>query len=152
MHHPELAKYHGLPFSLVDVSVAWHDVDAMDVVWHGNYAKYFEIARCSVLRTLDYDIPQMKASGYAWPVVDFRSRFILPLTYGDELEVAAIVVEWELRLLVKYLIINKTSQRVVTRGQSIQVPLDTRTMSMTFGCPDVLKQKIDSWKKSCNSA
>ena len=129
----------------------FHDVDVMEVVWHGNYIKYFEIARCSVLRMIDYDLPQMKTSGYAWPIVDLRSRFILPVTYGDQLQVAAIIVEWDLRLLIKYLVIKKTGKRVIARGQSIQVPLDMKTMSMTFGCPDLLKKKIETWQKSCQS-
>ena len=151
MKHPELSQYHKVPVSVVDISVAFHDVDAMEVVWHGNYFKYFEIARCSVLQKIDYDFPQMKSSGYAWPIVDIRSRFVSPLTYGDELEVAAIIVEWELRLRIKYLVINKASQCVAARGQSIQVPLDIKTMSMKFGCPDFLKQKIEAWKKTCTT-
>lgn len=149
MDHPELSKHRGLPTSVVDVSVAFHDVDAMGVVWHGNYMKYFEIARCAVLRMIDYDFPQMKASGYAWPIVDLRSRFILPIQYGDQLKVAAIITEWDLRLVVKYLVINKTNKNVVTRGQSIQVPLDMETMSMRFGCPEFLKQKIETWQSIC---
>ena len=146
MKHPELSQYSGLPIAFVDVSPAYHDIDSMEIVWHGNYMKYFEIARCAVLKFIDYDYPQMKSSGYAWPVVDIRSRFILPIRYGDELKVAAIIVEWDLRLLIKYLVINKNTQRVVTRGQSVQVPFDMRTMSMTFGCPDFLRQKIESCK------
>ncbi len=149
MNHPELFKYRGLPTGLVDIFVPYHDIDSMEVVWHGHYIKYFEIARCAVLKVIDYDYPQMKSSGYVWPVVDIRSRFILPVKYGDELQVAAIIAEWEMRLLIKYLAINKASQRVVTRGQSVQVPVCMQTMSMAFGCPDLLKQKIESWKKSC---
>ncbi len=141
----ELKRYQNLPMSTVDLSVAFHDVDALEVVWHGNYIKYFEIARCSVLEAINYDYPQMKASGYAWPIVDIRSRFVLPVQYGEQLQVTAIILEWELRLLIRYLVINKKSQRVVTRGRSVQVPLKMKTMSMEFGCPELLKQKIESW-------
>jgi acyl-CoA thioester hydrolase len=50
--------------------VPFHDVDVMEVVWHGYYVKYFELARCALLRRIDYDYPQMRASGYAWPVAE----------------------------------------------------------------------------------
>jgi acyl-CoA thioester hydrolase len=33
----------------VDLEIPFHDVDMMQVVWHGHYAKYFEIARCALL-------------------------------------------------------------------------------------------------------
>ena len=53
----------------VDVEVPFHDVDAMQVAWHGHYVKYFELARCALLRRFDYDCPQMQTSGYLWPIV-----------------------------------------------------------------------------------
>ena len=146
----ELSRHRGLPTSLVEILVAFHDIDSMGVVWHGNYMKYFEIARCAVLREIDYDLPQMKNSGYAWPIVDIRSRFVSLVRYGDKLEVTAIIAEWHMRLLIKYLVINKTSQQVATRGQSVQVPLDMKTMTLAFGCPDLLQEKIDDWQKSRN--
>lgn len=150
MKPTELSKHGGLPTSLVEILVAFHDIDSMGVVWHGNYMKYFEIARCAVLREIDYDLPQMKNSGYAWPIVDLRARFVSPASYGDKLEVSAIIAEWHTRLLIKYLVVNKTDQKVVTRGQSVQVPLDMKTMTMAFGCPDLLQEKIDVWQKSYN--
>ena len=151
MIHPELSRYQRLPVSLVEISVAFHDVDVMEVVWHGNFIKYFEVARCSVLQAIGYDYPEMRASGYAWPIVDIHSRFILPATYGDQLQVAAIIVEWEVRLLIKYLVINNSSQSVITRGQSVQVPLDMKSMTMKVGCPDLLRHKIEAWRKVNNS-
>ncbi len=62
----------------VDVEVPFHDVDAMNVAWHGHYVKYFEIARCALLRRFDYDYPQMQASGYLWPIVDCHLKYIRP--------------------------------------------------------------------------
>ncbi len=49
------------------VEVPFHDVDAMNVCWHGHYLKYFEIGRAALLRTFDYDYREMQASGYLWP-------------------------------------------------------------------------------------
>ena len=31
------------------VEVPFHDVDAMDVCWHGHYLKYFEIGRAALV-------------------------------------------------------------------------------------------------------
>ncbi len=145
--HPELDKYRGLAVGWVDVEVPFHDIDAAHVVWHGHYLKYFELARCAALRMIDYDYPQMQASGYVWPVVDVRSRFIASLAYGAQLAIAAIIAEWEIRLLIKYLVIDKSSQRVVTRGQTTQAPVNIKTQALVFGCPDVLREKINAWQR-----
>ncbi len=147
LSHPALKKYQEHPIGIVEISVPFHDVDIMEVVWHGNYLKYFEIARCKALQIIDYDFAQMKESGYAWPIVDIRSRYTSPVKYGDSLYVIAVIVEWDIRLLLKYFVINKSDLNVVTKGQSIQVPIETSSMSMNFGCPDILSEKIRIWKR-----
>ncbi len=45
----------------IELSPAFHDLDPMDIVWHGNYAKYLEIARNALMAKFDYDYPQMRA-------------------------------------------------------------------------------------------
>ena len=54
------------------IEIPFHDVDAAEIAWHGHYAKYFEIARCKLLDKFDYNYPQMKASGYFWPIIDIN--------------------------------------------------------------------------------
>ena len=48
----------------VELTIPFHDVDMMGVAWHGNYFRYFEIAREALLNQFDYGYRQMKASGY----------------------------------------------------------------------------------------
>ena len=54
----------------VIIEVPFHDVDTMNVVWHGHYLKYFEIARCKLLDQFHYNYNQMRDSGFAWPVIE----------------------------------------------------------------------------------
>ena len=58
----------------VDIQIPFHDVDAMGIVWHGHYLKYFEIARCALLDSIGYNYAQMAESGYAWPIIGLRVR------------------------------------------------------------------------------
>ena len=43
--------------------VAFFDVDSMEVMWHGNYVKYLEMARCELLDKLGYNYIAMKKDG-----------------------------------------------------------------------------------------
>ena len=43
----------------VTITVPFHDVDAMGVVWHGNYFRYLEVAREQLLKQFDYGYRQM---------------------------------------------------------------------------------------------
>lgn len=124
------------------MSPAFHDLDPMDVVWHGNYARYFELARCALLARFDYDYPAMRDSGYAWPVVDMRIKYIRPLVYGQQTIVRANIVEWEHRLKIDYEIRDAASGRRLTRGYTIQVPVEIATGEMSYVCPPVLAQRL----------
>ena len=58
--------------------VEFYDVDSMDVVWHGNYIKYFEAARCAFLREIGYDYANFRDDGFALPVVKLDIKYIKP--------------------------------------------------------------------------
>ena len=84
----------------IELSPAFHDLDPMDVVWHGNTLKYLEVARCALLQGFDYDYPQMRASGYVWPIVDLRCKYVRSARYGQRLRVRAELTEWEMRMRI----------------------------------------------------
>ncbi|WNH53914.1 acyl-CoA thioesterase [Stenotrophomonas oahuensis] len=126
----------------VALSPTFHDCDPMHVVWHGNYFKYFEVARCALLQRYDYDYPQMRESGYLWPVVDARVKYIRPLLYGQQLVVRATITEWENRLKIVYEIRDAGSDQVLTRAHTIQVAVDAATNEMLYLCPSVLWDRL----------
>ena len=126
----------------VALSPTFHDCDPMHVVWHGNYFKYFEVARCALLQRHDYDYPQMRDSGYIWPGVDARVKYIRPLLYGQALRVRATITEWENRLKIAYEILDAGSGKVLTRAHTIQVAVDAATNEMLYLCPSVLWERL----------
>lgn len=130
----------------VEIDVPFHDVDAMEVVWHGHYVKYFEIARCALLRRIDYDYPQMQASGYLWPVVDCHLKYVRPALYGQRLVVEAELLEHENRLKVGYEIRDLATQERLTRGSTVQVAVDAASRELQFVSPKALTDRIATWR------
>lgn len=126
----------------ISLAPAFHDLDPMDVVWHGNYIRYFEQARCALLARLGYDYPAMHDSGYAWPVVDLRVKYMRPLAYGQQAAVRATIVEWENRLKIDYEIRDQATGQRLTRGSSIQVAVDMASGEMCYVCPPVLWERL----------
>ena len=126
----------------VEIEIPFHDIDVMGVAWHGHYIKYLEIARCALLEKIDYNYPQMKASGFAWPVIEVRIRYPRPLYFQQKVRVKTRLVEWENRLKISYLIEDlKTGQRL-TRAYTVQVALDLESGEMLFESPPILLQKL----------
>jgi acyl-CoA thioester hydrolase len=127
----------------IEVEVPFHDVDAMHIMWHGNYIKYFEMARCALLRKFDYDYPQMEASGYLWPVVECSAKYMRPARYGQKLRVEATLLEYENRLRMSYAIYDVKSGERLTKGETIQVAIDARTQELQFVSPDIVIRNIE---------
>ena len=130
------------PEATVTVQIPFHDVDMMGVVWHGHYFKYLEVARSALLDTIRYNYREMKDSGFSWPVVDVRLRYLQPGRLGQRIAVRARLVEFELRLRIDYLITDAASGERLTKGYSIQVPVDMATGELVLGTPAILYQKL----------
>ena len=121
---------------------AFHDVDSMDVVWHGHYVKYLEIARCALLDKFDYGYTRMRESGYSWPIVDLRMKYSRPATFDQALVVRAEIVEWENRLKLNYTIRDAETGARLHTATSIQVAVDMATREMQYVCPRVLWERL----------
>lgn len=137
-----------LPHIQIALEIPFHDVDPMAVVWHGHYVKYFEQARCALLRLIDYDYPQMKQSGYFWPVVECRIKYVKPAHYGQWIQVQATLIEYENRLRIDYRIVDRGSGQHMTIGHTLQVAVDAVSAEMQFVSPTVLWERIEQWRIS----
>jgi acyl-CoA thioester hydrolase len=127
----------------VQVEVPFHDVDVMGVAWHGHYVKYFETARGALLRAIDYDYPQMRDSGYIWPVVECQLKYVRSAHYGQALRVTATMVEYENRLKIAYEIFDAASGTRLTRGYTTQVAVDAASGELQFVSPAALLERIE---------
>lgn len=126
----------------VEMSIPFHDVDAMGVVWHGNYFRYFEIAREALLRKFNYGYREMKASGYLWPVVDTRVKYRAVLSFEQTIRVRATLEEVENRLRIAYQIFDAQSGKRLTTGYTIQVAVEESSQEMSFVSPPVLFERL----------
>ena len=126
----------------IEMQVQFYDLDPMEIVWHGNYVKYLEIARCALLDSIDYNYTRMKESGYAWPVIDLHLRYVKPAVFGQRLKLTASIVEWENQLKIDYLIADAASGVRLTRASTTQVAVDMRTREMCFVSPPILFEKL----------
>ena len=126
----------------VEIEIPFHDIDAMSVAWHGHYMKYLELVRCELLDKIDYNYPQMRESGYAWPVIDVRIRYAYPLQFQQKVRIKAELVEWENRLKVKYIIEDVETGRRLTKAYTVQVAVDMESGEMLYASPDILYEKL----------
>jgi acyl-CoA thioester hydrolase len=127
----------------VDIRVPFFDVDVMEVVWHGHYVKYLEVARCALLDRIGQNYDQMRASGYAWPVIDLQLRYVQGARFNQDIRVRVELVEWENRLKLHYLIFDPRTGQRLTRASSVQVAVEIASREMQLASPKVFVDAVE---------
>ena len=84
----------------------------------------------------------MKESGYAWPIVDARVKYIKPLHLQQIVRVKARLVEYECQLKIEYEIFDVETGERTTKGYTKQVAVDMESNEMCFVSPKVLLEKL----------
>jgi len=125
------------------IVVPFFDVDSMNVVWHGHYVKYLEVARCALLDHIGHNYTDMLESGHAWPVIDLQLRYVRSAVFGQALMVRASLVEWENRLKINYLISDAATGERLTRASSVQVAVDVASREMLLASPRVFVEAVE---------
>ena len=132
----------------VDIDIPFHDVDMMEITWHGHYVKYFEVARCALFDRIDYNYRAMRDSGFSWPVVELHIRYPRPSRFQQKIRVKASIQEWENRLKIAYLVTDAATGERLTKGHTVQVAVNMRDGEMCFASPQILLDKICRYQNS----
>lgn len=136
----------------ITCEVTFHDVDLAQVVWHGHYLRYLENARWALMNALDFDLQQMIDSGYLWPIVDLRVKYVRAARFEDRLRVRASLVEWQQRLAINYLITDEKDGARVVRAQTAQVAVRPGSHELLFEMPECLTSRVDRFLRRQDEA
>ena len=119
MPHAEAFK------SRTKLRVRFHECDPLQIVWHGNYLKYFEEAREEFCRKHGISYQDAKSHSIATPIVKSLCEHKLPLRYGDEFEVETIYIDSPAaKMHFKYKIFK--DEKVICTGETLQVFIDDK--------------------------
>ncbi|CAO3424035.1 acyl-CoA thioesterase [Azospirillum doebereinerae] len=126
----------------VAIQAQFYHLDPMQVVWHGNYAQFLEQARCALLERIGYSYPEMAASGYMWPIVDMRLKYVRPVRLAQTILVEATLVEYENRIKVDYRIRDEKTGELLNKAHTVQLAVSVETGELSFDSPAVLIEKV----------
>ena len=121
--------------------IRYAETDQMGVVYHGNYAQFFEMGRTEWLRSLGVTYKDMEKSGVMLPVLSLSSKFIKPAFYDEVLTVKTILKQKPgVRIEFDYEITNEKNE-LITTGNSVLVFVNMKTNKPTR-CPEYILNKI----------
>ena len=67
--------------------VNFYDTDAMAVVHHSNYIRWFEIGRVDFLRRIGITLGEMMDDGYVFPITEVKCKYIASGKFDDVLRI-----------------------------------------------------------------
>lgn len=125
-----------------DLTIPFYDIDPMLVVWHGNYIKYLEEARCDFLQKHSITYPDMEKTGFAFPVVELVIKYIHPCTFGQEITIKTELISCENFLLFKYEIKDKKTGIRLCKAQTKQMCVSIKTKESLFEIPQIVRERL----------
>lgn len=126
----------------VTLEVPFQDADPTGVAWHGNYFRYYDTARITLMAKLDFSYRDMAGVGQIWPIIDTRVRYIRSAPFGSQLKVQVQLVEWEFRLRLYYQIFDEQGRRI-NEAYTVQVPVAADSEALMVGVPEFLQSRIN---------
>ena len=112
------------------ISIRFSEVDSMSIVWHGNYAMYFEQAREAFGKKYGLEYLKIYFNGYYAPIVKLSFDYKKVLKYGDDVEVKITYVPTvSAKICYEYQVFAKSksgNKILAAQGESMQVFTDLR--------------------------
>ncbi len=128
---------------LIELPVAWGEMDAMGHVNNVVYFRYFESARLAYFERVGF-LAEMKRSGIGPILRSTRCDFRQALTYPDRVWVGASAGELgEDRFVMRYRIVSESSTRVAAEGDGLVVAYDYRALKKA-PLPEAIRENIES--------
>ncbi len=125
-----------------NIRVRYGETDQMGVVYHGNYASYFEIARTEWLRNLGVTYKELENKGIMLPVISLFFNFIKSAKYDDVLTITVILKKKPLvKIEFDYEIYNQKKEKISV-GNSVLAFMDMKT-NKPLRCPNYILEKLN---------
>ena len=145
--HEELHKIYPV---VIELPVAWGEMDALRHVNNIVYFRYFESARMAYFTRLDiWDY--MKETGIGPILATTACKFKLPLVYPDTVSVATKITGVEAdRFVMKYVVVSHARAKAAAEGEGLIVAYDYRALRKAT-LPDEIKRRIEALEESVGS-
>ncbi len=84
----------------------------------------------------------MVASGYMWPIVDMRLKYVGSAKFTQLITVSASLVEYEHRIKINYVITDKNTGVKLTKGYTVQAAVSIESNEPQLESPAILLEKL----------
>ena len=133
---------------LIDMPVAWGQMDVFNHVNNVVYFRFFEDARIAYFEKIQY-LQEIEKTGVGPILAHTECKFKFPVTFPDQLKLGARVSEMrDNDLTMNYVVWSEKAQKVAAEGTGRIVSYDYRN-NCRAEIPDAVRARIN--KLECRS-
>jgi len=130
----------------IELNVRFSDTDAMGVVWHGNYLRFFEDGREAFGAKYELEYLDVYGNGYFTPIVKSEINHKAPIYYGDKVKlITKYIRQRAAKLIFEYQIENIETGVICATGKTIQVFLRAEERTLDLNNPDFYQKWKDKY-------
>lgn len=112
--------------------VNFYDTDAMAVVHHANYIRWFEIGRVEFLRKAGITLNELMEDGYVFPITEIQAKYVNSARFDDELIIETTPESLtKVKMAFNYRILRASDNTVLVTGFSQNVFTSMETGRIT---------------------
>jgi len=130
-------------YNEIDLRIRYGETDQMGIVYHGNYAQYFEIGRTEWLRNLGLTYKQMEEDGVKLPVISLVVNFKKSVCYDDVIKVKTTLKKMPTASIEFDYEIENEKGEIVTTGNTVLAFIDI-VRNRPTRCPQHILDKLQN--------
>ena len=112
--------------------VNFYDTDAMAVVHHANYIRWFEIGRVEFLRAAGITLTEMMDDGYVFPITEVSAKYMNSARFDDELLIETTPEALtKAKMAFTYRVLRKSDNLLLVTGSTQNVFTSMETGHIT---------------------
>jgi acyl-CoA thioester hydrolase len=130
--------------SEIEIDIRFSETDAMGVVWHGNYLKFFEDGREAFGKSFGLEYLTIFDRGYFTPIIRSEIDHKAPVYYGQVIKVITkYIPSKSAKIQFEYEVLNISTGALCAVGKTVQVFLDKESRTLELITPDFYRE----WKE-----
>jgi acyl-CoA thioester hydrolase len=112
--------------NLTNIRVIYADTDAMGIVYHTNYIKWFEVGRNELMRQLGVAYTEMEQLGFNLPLTKVSCHYLLPARY-DDIVIIETKIEYIKRASMKFnsYLWDEKKENLLVEGYTVHACVNT---------------------------
>ena len=134
--------------AITEVDVHFYDIDALQIVWHGNYVKYLENGREAFGEKFGFGYMDIVNSGYVAPILDLHLSYKNMMRWNERLEVETRYVPCNsAKLMFDYTIYRKSDHKVAVEASTIQLFMARDSGILEVSTPEFYRRWKKQWEQ-----